>query len=612
VDNGQTTDMNTTWADPILTCADARALEVRLFCGDEEREWAAMQRAGAAVARAVLTDFEEIGGFPGTGRLLVLAGKGHNGGDALLAAAAILEKHPAASADVVFAFGERALRPLAARAWRQLVEKAPQRVRALAGSVSIVAGAQPRLRHSVAASASEWKSPYDICLDGVFGFQFRPPVETATAELLREVNRHPAIRLRAAVDLPSGVGEQSGDIAFRADFTYATGSVKSPLLEERNRFAAGRLRYCDLGFFDTGNAGSPLAGDPSDLSGAGSPLAGDPTDSSRAVSTDSTGSPRAGSGSATPQASSRPRACRGASALPTDFVLKPSILGPLAGLRAAQSDKRTFGHLFVIAGSRSYPGAALMCARAALRSGVGLVTVFAPESLVPTYAACAPEAIWVAWPETPDGGLSLDGLHLLRQRLPGATALVMGCGLATEPETQTLAGEIVKLAGIPVALDADALQPSILAAAAGKRVVCLPHAGEFRRLAGGREANPAVLRALARETNAVIALKGPVTQIAQGEHIYHSFCGGPVLARGGSGDLLAGLVGGLLAQAGVAERRPVPSENEDADALLLAACRGVVWHGLAADLLARDRGQVAVQATQLLDYLPAALRHSAR
>jgi len=192
----------------------------------------------------------------------------------------------------------------------------------------------------------------------------------------------------------------------------------------------------------------------------------------------------------------------------------------------------------------------------------------------------------------------------------------------------------VKLAEVPVVLDADALQPSILAAAQGKRVICLPHAGEFNRLATGLggtgvspvvlaasdtgrlpmshgsgaslprqpadapELSPAALRALARETGAVIVLKGSVTRISDGERIFHSFFGGPVLARGGSGDLLAGLTGGLLAQA--------PADP------LLAACRGVVWHGLAADHLARDRGQVAVQVTQLLDYLPAALRDLAR
>jgi NAD(P)H-hydrate epimerase len=592
--------MNFDWADPILTCADARALEARLFGGNEEREWAAMERAGAGVAAAVQEDFKEIGGLPAAGRILVLLGKGHNAGDALLAAAVILEKDPAASADVIFVFGERTLRPLAARAWRRLLETAPQRVRVrsitpgtsngvqcgnqesrkgIAGQssppneVSRSPWAQTSLPEShmihppLAASISELGS-YDLCLDGIFGFQFHPPIDAAAAAVLRAVNGHPAIRLRAAVDLPSGLGEQACDAAFRADFTYATGSVKMPLLEKRSRETAGRLRYVDLGFFDPTYGGSPLAGDPSASSGVGSPLAGDPSVPSRA------------------------------SALPTDLVLKSSILAPLARLRAPLSDKRTYGHLFVIGGSRSYPGAVLMCVRAALRSGAGLVTAFVPETLVPAFAAGTPEAIWVGWPETPEGGLALDGLHLIRERLPRATALVMGCGLGSEPETHTLAGEIVRLAEVPLVLDADALQPSILAVARGKRVICLPHAGEFKRLAGGREAGVAELRVVAHETGAIIVLKGPVTRISDGARVLHSFFGGPVLARGGSGDLLAGLTGGLLAQA--------PADP------VAAACRGAAWHGLAAGLLARDRGQAAVQVTQLLDYLPAALREAAR
>jgi NAD(P)H-hydrate epimerase len=360
------------------------------------------------------------------------------------------------------------------------------------------------------------------------------------------------------------VGEEAGGITFRADFTYATGSVKAPLLDPRNREAVGRLRYLDLGFFGQVERVSDVA------------------------------PPKRGS--VVPNA--------------LDWVLKSSVLAPLAALRASQSDKRTFGHLFLVGGSRGYPGAVLMCARAALRSGVGLVTAFVPESLVPAFAACAPEAIWVGWPEAPGGGLALAGLPLLRARLERATALVVGPGLGSEGETLALAGEIVKLREIPVVLDADALQASILGAAKGRRVICLPHAGEFQRLAGGREATSTGLRAVAHETGATIVLKGPVTRIASAESplerggreagvcAYHSFFGGPVLARGGSGDLLAGLVGGLLAQA--------------PDDPLVAACRGVVWHGLAADLLARDRGQVAVQATQLLDYLPAALREAAR
>ena len=91
-----------------------------------------------------------------------------------------------------------------------------------------------------------------------------------------------------------------------------------------------------------------------------------------------------------------------------------------------------------------------------------------------------------------------------------------------------------------------------------------------------------------------MVLKGPVTRVSDGETTYHSLFGGPVLARGGRGDLLAGLIGGLLAQ--------TPTDP------LLAASRGVVWHGRAADLLARTYGQTAVTTTQLLDFLPTALR----
>ena len=86
---------------PILTCAAAGELEQRLFAGDETREWSAMGGAGRAVAGAVVEDFREIGGFPATARILVLAGKGHNGGDALLAAQVLLERFPGAVADVV-------------------------------------------------------------------------------------------------------------------------------------------------------------------------------------------------------------------------------------------------------------------------------------------------------------------------------------------------------------------------------------------------------------------------------------------------------------------------------------------------------------------------------
>jgi NAD(P)H-hydrate epimerase len=356
----------------------------------------------------------------------------------------------------------------------------------------------------------------------VFGYQFRPPAEPRVAKLLARVNELP-IRLRAAVDLPSAG-------LFRADFTYATGCVKTPVVGAPE---AGRVRYLDLGFFLESEANS-------------------------------------------------------------ERVLTPRILAPLAGLRPAQGDKRAYGHVFVLAGSRNFPGAALMTVRAALRSGVGLVTAFVPDSLVPAYAAAAPEAMWVGWPETPVGTLAPEGQHRLRERLERATALVIGPGLGREPATLELVAEIVRRSPVPLVIDADALQPEIVSAGNAPRVLT-PHAGEFARIARAKLANT------------TLVLKGPITRIGNSAGLqptpkrpskpgttYYSFFGGPVLARGGSGDLLAGLIGGLLAQ--------TPGEP------LLAAARGVVWHGLAADALARAHGQTAVQVTQLLDFLPAVLR----
>ena len=531
---------------PVLSCAEAGAWEKKLL-RDETAEWDAMQRAGAAIAAAILDDFLEIGGLPVGARLLVLTGKGHNGGDALLATAAVLEKFPGATVDLLFVFGEEPLKPLAKLSLEVLRKTAGLRLR-------VVTPAQ--LKTELAS--------YDVCLDGTFGFQFHPPLDDATAELLAWVNTHPRIRLRAAVDLPSGVGEANAGTIFRADFTYATGIVKSPLLVEGNAPFVGRVRYLDLGFFGTAHPeGSPYQ-----------------------------------VGRGVPAAPSSP-----------DRVLEASILTPLARLRSPQSDKRTYGHLIVVGGSRSYPGAVLMTVQAALRSGVGLLTAFVPTSLAPTYATHFPEAMWVGLPETSDGGLALAGLDLVKEKLSRANVLAIGPGLGAEAETIQLVCGIVGAAAGPGLLDADALRPEVLAAAKGKRFVCTPHAGEFQRMAGA-----GVLREFAGQHGAVVVLKGPVTRVcgsavlqlasdpdargpkhrATPECVYHSLFGGPVLARGGSGDVLAGLIGGLLAQ--------------EPDDLLLAAARGVVWHGLAADLLARDKGQVAVQTTQLFDYLQPALR----
>jgi hydroxyethylthiazole kinase-like uncharacterized protein yjeF len=505
---------------PILTCAEAKAWESRPL-KDEAAEWAAMQRAGAGIARAVIEDYREIGGLPDQARLLVLVGKGNNGGDALLAAQTVLGARSGTTAVVILVFARAALRPLAGRALELLAALGPGRIQIVSAD------------RALAPDQS-----YALCLDGIFGFQFRSPLEAGIARLISRVNEHPSIRLRAAVDLPSGLGEGGHETVFRADFTYATGIVKRPVVEPDYTPVVGRLRYIDLGFFD----------------GSGS----------SEMQTDTNESPAA------------------------DRVLLPSVLDPLGALRPAKSDKRTFGHLLIVGGSHNYPGAVMLAARAALRSGTGLVTAFVPKELAPSYAAIQPEAMWVGCPQTAGGGLGAGTLKLVEARLPRASALLIGPGLGTDPKTLQLIGRILDKVKIPVVIDADALRPEIIKRVQEKVFICTPHAGEFERI---RPALYKGKRFVPR--HGVLVLKGAMTRITAGGAGYYSLFGGPVLARGGSGDILAGIIAGLLAQ-----------QPQDA---LTAACRGVVWHGRAADLLARARGQVAVETSEILEQLGPAL-----
>ena len=515
------------FAHAILTCKESMALERKLLGFDETGEWKAMERAGRGLARALLEDCEQIGPLSADPRVLVLSGKGHNGGDAILAADEILSSRPQASITVVLVYGDKGLRPHARKALGILLGRG--------GAVEVVSWRPDSVE-------SPLEAEYDLCLDGVLGMQFRPPWRPPAEEAIERVNENPRIRFRAAVDLPSGVGDESAPLRFRADFTYATGIAKAPLFDERNAASVGRIRYVDIGFFENR------------VFGASGPL-----------------------------------------------ILRSSVLRPLGQLRDPASDKRSFGHLFAVGGSRTMPGAILMAVCAAVKSGVGLVTAFVPESVAASFAAALPEAMWVPFPETPAGGLALEGFPLLRERLSRASALMVGPGMGGEQETGTLLDRIVREVPRPMVLDADALQPDLIDAVRGRtdgagEVIVTPHRGELGRISSRWRREPSLdsLGAFSRDCGVITVFKGPITTISDGHRIIHSCFGGPVLARGGSGDVLTGLVGGMLAR---------PSADP-----LVACCRAVALQGCAADLLARARGQTPVRTTEILEFLPAALR----
>jgi hydroxyethylthiazole kinase-like uncharacterized protein yjeF len=360
------------------------------------------------------------------------------------------------------------------------------------------------------------------------------PLREPLGDWVKVLNEFEAIAVRAAVDMPTGIGEERAENALRADFTYCTGIVKAPVVVPENLQWTGRLRYLDLGFFDS-----------------------------------------------IPEKPKEDQAS----------VLRSSALRRLRKLRPADCDKRAQGHLFLLAGSRELGGAAMMAAQAALKSGVGLLTVGIPESLHAAFAARRPEAMWIPLAETPNGGLALEGLGKVRQFLPKATALAIGPGLGVEGETHSLVRETLSFFDGPVVLDADALRPEILKDAENPdRLVLTPHAGEFSRIADSRSP-----REYVSETESTLVLKGSLTRIVSPEVDCHSLVGSSLLARGGSGDLLTGILGALLAK-GTFD-------------LATSASLAVLWHGRAAEVLARQHGQEAVYVTDLLDYLSFAIRN---
>ncbi len=518
-------------AHPILTCEKARQHEASVLT-DEAAEWAAMQKAGAGIARNLIDDYQELRPVPDHLRILALVGKGNNGGDALITCGELLARFPRASVDLVLVTAASELKPLALRAFKGL----EGRVKHHFCEGNSVGQAQELL------AAISGGRRFHICLDGLLGMDFKPPLRSPLDALIEAVNSCDSIDLRAAVDLPSGVGDEAAAIRFQADFSYATGIAKKPLFE--GIAECGRVRYIDLGFFD-GSAAAVL-------------------DESEAI-------------------------------------LTPQVLKPLSKLRPAHVDKRAFGHLFIVGGSAYMPGALLMSVQAAVRSGVGLVTAFAPASIAAALSAQVPEAMWVPWPETSNGTLSPRALPLMMDRIGSASAVLIGPGLGRDRNTELLAQEVANKVELPVVFDADGLRSRVVELAQKRRssygeIVITPHMGEFMRVAKITEPDYSAetLMAFSRIYRLITVLKGPNTRVCDGNTILYNTTGGPVLSRGGSGDLLSGLVGGMIAQ----NNSNVPT----------AVARGVMLHGLAAQRLAAAKGQIMVHTSELLDYLPDVLR----
>jgi NAD(P)H-hydrate epimerase len=271
--------------------------------------------------------------------------------------------------------------------------------------------------------------------------------------------------------------------------------------------------------------------------------------------------------------------------------------------READAHKGRFGHLLIVAGSLGKTGAAVLAGRAALRSGVGLCTIAAPVSQQPIVAAQVPEYMTEALPETAAGSLALAGRPRILELAHRMDAVALGPGLSLDPETQELARALMVEVERPLVADADALGAlsghlDLLRRALGPRALT-PHPGEMARMLGVgtgavQDDRLELARAFSRDHHVGLALKGPGTVIGGPDgRVAINPTGNPGMAKGGSGDVLTGIVGALLAR------------GLDPVAALEAGC---YLHGLAGDLTAAERGEVAMIAGDIVETLPAALQ----
>ena len=373
-----------------------------------------------------------------------------------------------------------------------------------------------------------------IIIDGLLGLGSTPPPRPAEAALLSWITAEKrGADLYVAVDLPSGLHPASGAVpgpVFPADLTLALGSIKSGCLLDSALPHVGQLRGVPIDFE------TPL-----------------------------------------PKASA-------------DFFL-PQEACALLRSRPSQLHKHSAGVVHLWAGSSEYPGAASLAASAALRSGAGYVRLFASRPIPDSLSPFLPELLLHSFDraEAPK----------IEEFIQGASSLVIGSGLVPTPVLETFLTELLPQTKLPIVLDAGALDvvarhPQILTSAAGP-ILLTPHAGELARLLG----SPIQDRAesariwLERFPSTLLIAKGPHTLIAT-KDLPFSFngSGGPAQATAGMGDLLSGLLGGLLAVG-----------YPPFDAARIA----VSWHGLASDLAIRQGGPSTL-ATDLLPLLPASWR----
>lgn len=509
----------------LVTAEQMRAIDRHAIEGIGLPAAVLMENAGRAVAEETLAFIRERGTAPGP--WLVLVGKGNNGGDGIVAARHLIEA--GIGAELLFAGDPGALTGEAALQ------------RDIAAKMGIPAGVYK-------PGTVAWER-YAGVVDGLLGTGAAGAPREPAASLIREANASglPIV----AIDIPSGLDADTGGVhepCIRADVTVALAFCKCGLMQYPGAGVAGRVVVRAIGI---------------------------------------------------------PAALADRYGVRTWLATKEAIRRALGvGLpleRPADGHKGTFGHALVVAGSAAYGGAGLLAAKAALRAGAGLVTWALPQAMAKAMAGRLPEAILAGAGGDAAGNWTADSAKALAKLAEGKKAAVVGPGIGRFPGDAAWLKELWTSLPIPLVLDADAL--NMLAAADGLRewprrrapAVLTPHPGEMARLAGTSVADVqrdriGTARSFAVRHGVILVLKGArtVTALPDGRAFINP-TGNAGMATAGTGDVLAGLVAGLLAQ-GLAPEA--------------AAVAGVYMHGEAGDRAAKRRPSPAsLMAGDLLDML---------
>jgi NAD(P)H-hydrate epimerase len=404
------------------------------------------------------------------------------------------------------------------------------------------AGIRPRLVEDESAMAARLRKA-EVIVDALLGTGARGVPSGSTKRMIELINA--SGRPVVALDVPSGTsadGDAPPGAAIRATLTLTFAGLKRGLLMGPSAERAGRVLVIPIGI---------------------------------------------------PEA----EVARGI----TTHVMESHDAAALFPTRPRGAHKGTYGHLFVVGGSRGKTGAVALAARAAMRTGAGLVTVGTPASQQPIVASLLLESMSEALAETRSGTIAEHATEAILLLAASRDAVALGPGLGLEPETQETARRLVSDLPQPTVVDADALSAlaghlDLLARRRGLR--CLtPHPGEMARMLGSTVAEVerdriGCVREFVRAHGVHLVLKGATSVVGDPDgHIVLNPTGNPGMASGGMGDVLTGMVGALLA------RHPEPG----------AALRAAVYlHGLAGDMAAATMGQESLIAGDLIDALPRA------